>query len=190
MRIPPERSEEALMQAYAEGDVEAFRRLFASLAPALHAFLARAARDDTVADDLTQTTFLKLHAARRQWRRGERVRPWVFSIAAHVHADWLRRQGRAAAEPLDEEGLPDPHPASDPTTGLEDEERSERVRAAIEELTGPQRVVVHLHRYEGLGFAEIGKVLGISEGAAKLRAFRAYEALRRRLADLAAREPR
>jgi len=35
-----------------------------------------------------------------------------------------------------------------------------------------------------LGFAEIGKILDISEGAAKLRAFRAYEELRRRLGDL------
>jgi DNA-directed RNA polymerase specialized sigma24 family protein len=50
-------------------------------------------------------------------------------------------------------------------------------------------VVVHLHRYEGLGFAEIGKVLGITEGAAKLRAFRAYEQLRTLLSDLVAEEP-
>ena len=42
----------------------------------------------------------------------------------------------------------------------------------------PQRVVVHLHRFEELSFAEIGRVLGISEGAAKLRAFRAYGQLR------------
>ena len=55
---------------------------------------------------------------------------------------------------------------------------------ALESLTEPQRVVVHLHRFEGLGFAEIGRILGISEGAAKLRAFRAYEALRKRLGDL------
>ena len=37
-------------------------------------------------------------------------------------------------------------------------------------------------------FAEIGKILGISEGAAKLRAFRAYEELRKRLGDLVEEE--
>jgi RNA polymerase sigma-70 factor (ECF subfamily) len=68
-------------------------------------------------------------------------------------------------------------------------QRAERVRLALDRLPGPQRVVVHLHRFEGLGFAEIGKVLGITEGAAKLRAFRAYEQLRTLLSDLVAEDP-
>jgi RNA polymerase sigma-70 factor, ECF subfamily len=177
-------SEEALMQAYVEGDVDAFQRLFESLAPSLHAFFMRSVRDASVAQDLMQTTFLKLHGARRLWKREERLRPWVFAIAAHARVDWFRSQGRVAAETLDEEGLSAPDPSSDPSAGLRDRERSERVHAALESLTEPQRVVVHLHRFEGLGFAEIGKVLGISEGAAKLRAFRAYAELRRQLGDL------
>ena len=174
------------MQAYVEGDAEAFQRLFESLAPSLHAFFMRSVRNASVAQDLMQNTFLKLHGARRRWRRGERLRPWVFAIAAHARVDWLRSQGRHAAEPLDEEGLPAP---GDPGAGLQDRERSERVHAALESLTEPQRVVVHLHRFEGLGFAEIGAVLGISEGAAKLRAFRAYAELRRQLGDLAVEGP-
>ncbi len=174
------------MQAYVEGDAEAFQRLFESLAPSLHAFFMRSVRNASVAQDLMQNTFLKVHGARRRWRRGERLRPWVFAIAAHARVDWLRSQGRHAAETLDEEGLSAPHPSGDPGAGLQDRERSARVHAALESLTEPQRVVVHLHRFEGLGFAEIGKVLGISEGAAKLRAFRAYAELRRQLGDLAA----
>ena len=176
------------MQAYVEGDVRAFRRLFESLAPALYAFFARSLRNATVADDLTQTTFLKLHRSRRQWRRGGRLRPWVFSIAAHVRTDWLRSHGRLAAEALDDERLAASQPSSDPCAESGDRERSERVRAALESLPESQRIVVHLHRFEGLGFADIGKILGISEGAAKLRAFRAYEELRKRLGDLASKE--
>ena len=172
------------MQAYVEGDVEAFQRLFESLAPSLHAFFVRSVGNTSAADDLMQTTFLKLHGARRHWKRGERLRPWVFSIAAHVRVDWLRAQERLPTETLDEEGLSAPHSSSDPSDGLQDRERSERVHLALESLTEPQRIVVHLHRFEGLGFAEIGKILGISEGAAKLRAFRAYEELRKRLGDL------
>jgi RNA polymerase sigma factor (sigma-70 family) len=186
MRIRKEVSEEALMQAYVEGDVKAFQRLFESLAPSLHGFFMRSAGNASAAEDLMQTTFLKLHGARRLWRRGERLRPWVFAIASHVRVDWLRSQGRAATEALDEEGLAAPHPSSDPSAGREGQERSERVHAALEALTEPQRVVVHLHRFEGLGFAEIGRILGISEGAAKLRAFRAYAELRKRLGDLVA----
>jgi RNA polymerase sigma-70 factor, ECF subfamily len=184
----PEVSEEALMQAYVEGDLRAFERLFASLAPSLRAFFLRSVGNASTADDLAQTTFLKLHGARRRWRRGERVRPWVFTIAANVRVDWLRAQGRVPTEALDDEGGAVPDAAADPAAALDGRERSERVHAAIDALSESQRVVVHLHRFEGLGFAEIGRILGISEGAAKLRAFRAYEELRRRLGDLVAEE--
>jgi RNA polymerase sigma factor (sigma-70 family) len=176
------------MQAYVEGDTEAFQRLFDALAPAVHAFLARTVRDAAVGDDLTQTTFLKVHASRRQWRRGNGVRPWILAIAAHVRADWLRSRGRDATEPYDDEAMSAAGSSEDPGAAAGHRERGERVRAALESLTEPQRVVVHLHRFEGLGFAEIGTILGISEGAAKLRAFRAYEELRRRLGDLGEEE--
>ncbi len=101
--------------------------------------------------------------------------------------DWLRRSGRE--EEVDDEVLPVAEARSDPATAVLARERSERVRAALESLSGPQRVVVHLHRFEELSFAEVGEVLGISEGAAKLRAFRAYAELRRLLADLVTEDP-
>jgi RNA polymerase sigma-70 factor (ECF subfamily) len=188
MRIRPRVSEEALMQSYVEGDAEAFERLFESLAPSVRAFFVRSVRDASVAEDLVQTTFLELHGARRRWRRGERLRPWVFGIAGHVRADWFRSRRRVATDALDEEALPASASSADPSAGVAHRERAERVHAALESLPESQRIVVHLHRFEGLGFAEIGEVLGISEGAAKLRAFRAYEELRRRLGDLVAED--
>lgn len=175
------------MEAYVRGDATAFERLFATLAPSLRAFFVRAVGNAADADDLVQTTLLKLHGARDRWRRGERLRPWVFTIAARVRSDWLRRKGRALEDPLDDEHDPSPS-AVDADAVAESlvRERSERVRAAVDSLGESQRVIVHLHRFEGLTFAEIGKALGISEGAAKLRAFRAYEQLRTLLGDLVA----
>src|SRR5512147_993398 len=96
--MPEEVNEEALMEAYVAGDPGAFRRLFRMLAPSMHAFFARSGGDGAAADDLLQTTFLKLHAARASWRRGERLRPWAFTIAARVRVDWLRRNGRRTGE--------------------------------------------------------------------------------------------
>ncbi len=178
------------MEAYVAGDAGAFERLFRSLAPPLRAFLARSVNDRAIVEDLVQATFLKLHAARRSWRRGERLRPWAFTIAARVRADWFRSQGRPELEIDEAEGVAASDPAGDASEAVVAEERAERVRAALDRLPQPQRVVVHLHRIEELTFAEIGRVLGISEGAAKLRAFRAYAQLRSLLADLVAEEGR
>lgn len=177
------------MEAYVAGDPGAFRRLFRLLAPSMHAFFARSAGSDA-ADDLLQTALLKLHAARGSWRRGEKLRPWAFTIAARVRVDWLRRSGRRKdEEELDGEALADERPGVDPGEAALGKERAEQVRAALERLPEPQRVVVHLHRFEGMGFAEIGEVLGISEVAARVRAFRAYARLRELLAALVAEEP-
>jgi RNA polymerase sigma-70 factor (ECF subfamily) len=179
--------DELLMEAYVAGDAGAFERLFRSLAPSIHAFFVRSVGRGAVAEDLLQTTFLKIHAAREAWN-GERLRPWAFTIAARVRSDWFRKQGRAGEEPGDEE-VEDLAIRSNPAAAVLAGERADRVRAALDSLPEPQRVVVHLHRFEGLSFADVGKVLGISEGAARIRAFRAYGLLRTLLADLVKEEP-
>jgi RNA polymerase sigma-70 factor (ECF subfamily) len=59
------------------------------------------------------------------------------------------------------------------------------VRQAIEALPIKQRAAVLMHKYEGLDYAQIAAVLGVSESATKSLLFRAYESLRGRLAHMA-----
>jgi RNA polymerase sigma factor (sigma-70 family) len=110
--------EEALMQAYAEGDADAFQQLFDSLSPPLQGFFRRSVQDASVAEDLVQTTFLKLHVARRRWRRGERLRPWVFAIAAHIRVDWYRSRGRREPDESVEEDAAQDAAGDDPSVEL------------------------------------------------------------------------
>src|ERR1700722_10824656 len=89
--FPLETTEEKLMARYAAGDEVAFRDLFALLAPKLRAFFFRSFVDAALADDLTQTTFLKLHRARASYCPELPLKPWLFTIAASVRRDELRR---------------------------------------------------------------------------------------------------
>jgi len=179
-------TEETLMTAYLQGDQAAFEKLFGRLAPSIHGFFLRAFGSRAVADDLLQTTFLKVHRARSQWKRDRKLRPWLFSIAARVRLDELRRRyglredsGTEAVEKAADAAVPTE--VADPA---EQADVKDRVQAALARLPESQRVVVQLHRFEGLTFAEIGEILGTSEGAVKLRAFRAYGELRQMLEDL------
>lgn len=185
-------SDEELMSAYVAGDARAFELLFARFAPRVHAFFARTFRSGAVADDLLQTTFLKLHAARASWAQDRPVRPWLFGIAARVRIDELRRRYRKAEvgdEALEAMSLPPPEGGGH-DAWPEANEAAERVRRAVDALPEGQRVVVLLHRFEGMTFGEIATTLSggggkaISEVAVRVRAFRAYEALRTALADL------
>jgi RNA polymerase sigma-70 factor (ECF subfamily) len=183
-------SEEALMRAYVAGSREAFARLFDRLAPAVHAFFVRSLRSRTLAEDLVQTTFLKVHRSRFLWSPDRRVRPWVFTIAVRVRQDELRRK-KGLAEAAGEDEIAAAEAASareravpDAEVALFQRSRAERVREALDRLPEAQRAVIHLHRFEGMSFAEIAEALGTTEGAVKLRAFRGYERLRVSLADL------
>jgi RNA polymerase sigma-70 factor (ECF subfamily) len=179
------------MALYAEGDGAAFRRLFELMAPRIRAFFLRSFADAAVADDLTQATFLKLHSARVSYRADRPLKPWVFTIAAGVRCDELRRRYRLprhvgeadleyAEATLSEEAQRD---------DAGDSSRTEAVRAAIKRLPESQRVVVHLHRYEELTFEQIAEVLGTTPGAVRVRASRAYERLREDLRPHITRPP-
>jgi RNA polymerase sigma factor (sigma-70 family) len=180
-------TDDELMKAYRAGDVAAFRQLFAVYAPRLHGFFLRAFRSGVIADDLLQTTFMKLHRARKDYRIGAAVRPWLFSIAARVRLDELRRM-RRLPEDCDEEAVAraeEPVGAWSPARGPgHEDDRAVAVQAALNALPESQRTVIHLHRFEGLTFPEIAAALGTTEGAVKLRAFRGYERLRKDLAPL------
>src|SRR5205814_821042 len=60
--------------------------------------------DQAVAEDLLQTTLLKIHRARGDFRPDLPVRPWIFTIAARVRLDEYRKR-RRIPEPLDEDTL-------------------------------------------------------------------------------------
>jgi RNA polymerase sigma-70 factor (ECF subfamily) len=175
-------TDEALMVAYVQGDAGAFDALFTRLAPRLHCFFRRSFRDVSVADDLLQVTFMKIHRARDQYRPELRVAPWMFTVAARVRLDELRRR-RRLPEDSDEEAVARAEDPAEPFSA-DASDRAEAVRAALEALPESQRAVIHLHRYEGLTFAEIAAAFGTTEGAIKLRAFRGYERLRECLREL------
>jgi len=175
-------TDEELMSAYVAGNARAFEGLFARLAPRVHAFFLRSFRNEAVADDLLQVTFMKVHRARAQYRPELKLMPWLFTVAARVRLDELRRRLRLP-EDADEEAVARADEQA-PREAPQSTELKEAVRAALDALPESQRTVIHLHRYEGMTFAEISRVLGTTPGAVKLRAFRGYETLRERLKGL------
>lgn len=182
-------TEESLMIAYAAGDERAFARLFAALAPQVHRFFYRSFRDRHVCEELLQTTFLRIHRARRDYRSALALRPWIFTIAARIRQDELRRRYRLR-EDAGEEALAMAEEAraveSARDAGRDDPpgEMVTKVRTAVECLPESQRVVLELHRYQELTFAQIAAILGTSEVAVRGRAFRAYAQLRKQLAPV------
>jgi RNA polymerase sigma-70 factor (ECF subfamily) len=177
----------AIMDRYAQGEDAAFDELYRLAAPRVRGFLVRLCSDVALADDLTQETFLRIHRARGGFAAGAAAVPWILAIARNALRDSARRaqarpQLRASAHP-DEEGPV--HEAAPDERGdevLAGREMLEIVRRALGEMPALHREAFVLLRFEGLSVSEAAAVLGATEGAVKVRAFRAYEALREALA--------
>jgi RNA polymerase sigma-70 factor (ECF subfamily) len=185
-------TDEELMAAYARGDSRAFSALFTRMAPRLFGYFMRTTRDRVLADDLVQATFLRLHAVRHTYRADAPLSPWLFTIASRVRIDALRRKYRLAREAGDDDldRFVDAEAPDDADLASDRDALARSVRAAVDALPASQREVVHLHRFEGLTFAEISQALGLKEVTVRVRAFRAYDRLRERLKDVPqAREP-
>src|SRR6185503_12150722 len=85
-----ETSLDTAMDRYACGDASAFAFVHRALYPRLLAFLTRMSGSATLADDLVQETFLRMHRARGTFARGAAVVPWAYAIARNVHFDHTR----------------------------------------------------------------------------------------------------
>lgn len=176
------------MQSYADGDDTAFHAVFAELAPRLRLFLQRMGCAADVAEDLLQETFLRMHHARGSFARGKQVAPWAYSIARNCFISHTRSaKTRMARASVDADNMELPVGAG---SSVEEESMARQtahvVSQVLASLTPARREAFVLLRYEGMSVAAAAQIVGISEGALKIRAFHAYEALRAALARMEA----
>lgn len=174
-------ADDALMARFCKGDEAAFDLLYERYARPVHAFLCRMVRDEALAEDLLQMTFLSVVRARGRYVPGTAVRAWIYAIAANAGRDALRRR-RTRREDFSETGAPREMAA--PAGAEADPAAARAVEEALMKLSDDQREAVVLHKMQELSFEEISTALGISVGAAKVRAHRGYTRLRELLAPL------
>ena len=187
-------SDERLMVAFASGDEQAFRTLFARHAQAALAFLVASTGSREAAEDLLQETFARVFRHRLDWRRDlgetDSFRAWLFAIARNLARDASRRAAvrrKVAEEP--ERVLPPRATPTTPQQEIEHEHLARDLTAALAELPEAQREAFVLARLRELSFEEVAAALGTTVGAAKMRVARATATLAARLgAHIASRE--
>jgi len=158
------------MECAQRGDREAYRALLTDIASPLLRFLRRRIADPHELEDVHQDTLMALHRARHTYDPSRPFEPWLFAIARHVAVDHFRhRMVHASHEVLVEE-LPEPAGEADPARP--------RLAEVLDRLPPAQREAFEMLQLEGLSVAAAAARVGITTGALKVRAHRAYKALR------------
>lgn len=170
------------MDRYSAGDDAAFADVYDFLAPRLFSSLTRKTRDHVRAEDLLQRTFMHIHRSRGTFIPGSDVLRWAYAISRRLTIDELRSLSRDPVDHASPEydvcrsmGLPDGEVVA--------RETAARLQSAMVALPEKQREAFELLRLDGLCYEQAAAVLGTTVSAVKLRAHRAYEALRKALED-------
>lgn len=166
--------------ARARTDRAAFGELYERYVDRIYAYLLYRTGSPHDAEDLTQRVFSQALAALEGHNpEAGSAGGWLFTIAHNLLANFYRTRARRPAAPL--EAAAHAIDPSLPLEGLEAEEDAHAVRAALARLSADRQHLILLKYVVGLSNAEIGRVLGKSEGAIKSMLRRTLTALRREL---------
>ncbi|MBI4729301.1 MAG: RNA polymerase sigma factor [Acidobacteria bacterium] len=163
-----------LAEAARLGDPAAFEALVRQTHRSVYCLVFRILGNHDDAVDVTQEVYIRVWRGLRRFRGDANLGTWIHRVATNAALSWVR-QNPSAPGSLDPEAHEAPDAVEDGEAALD----ARLVREALARLPGGQRAVVVLKEMYGWSCEEIGRQMGITEGAVKVRLFRA----RTRLAD-------
>jgi len=153
------------VQRARSGDLRAFEELVRAYQGEVYRFVWHVTRDRTLAEDVTQDTFLRAFRFIRSFRGEQRFGSWLFAIARNCAMDALRTH---RVHPTDEE--PTARAAPDASARIE-------LQTALAAVSTEHREAFLLVEVFGLSYQEASDVLDVAVGTVKSRMFRARQAL-------------
>ena len=166
----------------AKTNPEAFGQLYEIYVDRIYSYIYYRTGSQADAEDLTARTFFRaLDSIGRYVHRGLPFSAWLYRIAHNLVANWLRDRGRRKFVSLEDVTAIGPRGKS-PDVHAEDNERRGELVAAVRRLPEDRQQLILLKFVERLPNAEIGEMMGRTEGAIKSLYHRTLIALREDLA--------
>jgi RNA polymerase sigma-70 factor (ECF subfamily) len=176
---------EAMVRDARAGDNRALGQLYDTYRDRVARFATGRIGDAEKAEDVTSETFEAVCRNLGSYRAGTDFEAWLFTIAHRRVADHFRRRSRRREVALDEavdptsRGVRSALPGvAGPEEAVLAAERRVEVAGAFRRLRADQQEVLALRVLGGLSAAQVGAVLGKSEGAVRVAQHRALASLR------------
>ncbi len=167
--------ESQIIAECAAGNWANFGSIYDEYLPKIYRYVYYRTRHRETAEDLTSTVFAKAVQGLKTFRSESGMfAPWLYRIARNVLIDYAR----ANKPTLDLEAAI--HAASDHNVlaDADTQMKRESIKAALKHLSPQQQEVVMMRVWDELSHREIGEILEISEGNAKITFSRAVAALK------------
>jgi RNA polymerase sigma-70 factor (ECF subfamily) len=175
------RSDEELVRAATDGDVEAFAELSRRYRDRYTRFAVRMVGNRDEAEDVMQSAFIRAYRALDRCRDPARFGAWLYQIVANESRTFVirrgRRERRLVRDELQLHGA-SIDPQHDATETLED------VQYALQRLDVAQREAFLMKHVEQLSYEEMAEITGDGISALKMRVKRAVARLRELLEEV------
>lgn len=161
-------ADDALVALYSKGNNQAFDILLERYKDKLYSYICFSVRNEELAEDIFQETFVKAIVTIQQGRYTEngKFAAWLTRIAHNLIIDFFRQEKNENVVSNDETevDLFNNIKLSDDTieTQLVNDQVLRDVRRLVEYLPDNQREVVYMRFYQDLSFKEISEITGVS----------------------------
>jgi RNA polymerase sigma-70 factor, ECF subfamily len=177
--------DEVTLSRAVQGDPEAFGVLYERYVNRIYSYVYYRIGNHHDAEDLTARVFYRaIRNISNYQDRGLPISAWLYRIAHNLIANWHRDKSRKPEIVLDESIATYTLPEHPEVTLLQNEER-EKLLKLIRKLPPERQQLIILKFIDHLSNAEIGQVMGRTEGAVKSLYHRTLLALRDDLGELA-----
>jgi RNA polymerase sigma-70 factor, ECF subfamily len=178
-------SDESLLTRAGQGDNEAFGLLYERYVGRIYNYIYYRTGNQYDAEDLTARVFFRaMHHIQNYQNRGLPFSAWLYRIAHNLVANWHRDNSRRKEIPLDEGIGVEHHRDEHPEAALLQNEEIERLLKIIRKLSPDRQQLLILKFVEHLSNAEIGQIIGRTEGAVKSLYHRTLLSLRDELGEV------
>ncbi len=161
-----------LTEAIRTSDGAAFRELYFRYYEALFRFLMRRTGDYETARDLTQDTFTRVWQNRHTLDSRQSIKAYLYRAATNLAINYLKKKVLRQADSLES------HENVAAASDLYDFEAEDKIGELLNRLPEKERSIFTLNRFEGLKYAEIAAVLGVSIKTVEKYMSRALKSLR------------
>ena len=173
------------------GDPRAFDALVRKYSPRLYGLVYNMTSNHEDTNDLLQDIFAKAYRSIKGFKGKSSFYTWLHTIGTNMTINFLKKRSRTYKMSLDDvdNGIQnDPEfiemtSAPDARREVNLKELQLRLNEAMMKLSNEHRAVVTMFDIQGMPHAEIGKILGISEGTVRSRLFYAHRQLQNYLQE-------
>ena len=157
-----------VLECASKGDNEAFGELYDRYVDRIYNYIYYRTGNTHDAEDLTARVFYRAmkHIGNYQ-DRGLPLSAWLYRIAHNLVANWHRDNSRRKEIPLDDGFNVFQHKGPHPEASLEKNEEQHELLSLLRELPAERQQLIILKFVEHLPNAEIGRIMGRTEGAIK-----------------------